>query len=135
MLFLKTDAPELQSHGIYSTAIIAHIWSKTCSWRAVDFEYRNVVYQSIKSTLSFTVVSLREISSIAAPMKLLLPIEIHVAVYEFRRRTHPQSQVYSFLQNCAIQVSLLRGLGNNGAAPPAGVHSGAVICFGKQYLK
>ena len=44
----------------------------------------------IKSALSFTAVASREISSIAAlMMKLLLPIEIHVAVYELQATHKP----------------------------------------------
>ena len=38
------------------------------------------------------------------------------------------------LQNCVIQVSLLRGMWNSGAAP-AGVHPGAAVVFFKQYSK
>ena len=66
-------------------------------------------------------------------MKLLLPIEIHVAVWEFQA-THRPTIAGLLLQNCVIQVSLLRGLWNSGAAP-AGVHRGAAVGFGKQYSK
>ena len=65
-------------------------------------------------------------STAAALIKLLLPIEIHVPVCELEA-TDPQSQV-SLLQNCVIQVSLLRGVWNTGAAP-AGVHRGAAVGF------
>ena len=50
-----------------------------------------------KVSISFPAVAFREMSSTAALMKLLLPIEIHVAVCELRRRrTDPQSRVYSY---------------------------------------
>ena len=83
--------------------------------------------------LSFTAVAFREISSTAVLMKLLLPIGIHVAVCEFHA-IHRPTIAGLFLQNCAIQVSLLRGVWNSGAAP-AGVHHGAAIAFVKQSSK
>ena len=66
-------------------------------------------------------------------MKLLLTIEIHVAVCELQA-THRPTITGLLLHNCVIQVSLLRGVWNSGAAP-AGVHRGAAIGFGKQYSK
>ena len=44
----------------------------------MDFVYRNTVLSIMRSTFSFTAVTFREISSIAALMKLLLAIEQHV---------------------------------------------------------
>ena len=88
----------------------------------------------IKSALSFTAVAFREISSTSALMKLLLPIEILVAVCELQATHRPTIIAGLLLQNCVIKVSLLRDLWNSGAAP-AGVHRGAAIGFGKQYSK
>ena len=93
------------------------------------FVHRNAVY-TIMSALSFTAVAFREISSIAALMKLLLHIEIHVAVCELQA-TYRLTIAGLLLQNYVIQVSLLRGVWNSGAGP-AGVHRGAAIDFGKQ---
>ena len=62
------------------------ICSKSCSWRDVDFVYRNEVYQT-KSALSVT--AFREVSSTAALMKLLLPIGIHVAVCDLQATHRP----------------------------------------------
>ena len=76
-----------------------------------------------KSALSFTAVAFRDISSTAALMKLLLPIGIYVAVCELQA-THRPINADLLLQNCVIQVSLLRGLWNC-----------AAIDFGKQYSK
>ena len=42
-------------------------------------------------------------------MKLLLPIEIHVAVCEFKA-THRPTIAGLLLKNCVIQVSLLRAV-------------------------
>ena len=76
---LLGDAPEPQSHGIYHTANI-HLQSN------LQLERRGFCVQEcslpIKPALSFTAIVFREISSTAALMKLLLPIEIHVAVCE-----------------------------------------------------
>ena len=83
----------------------------------------------MKSALSFTAVTFREISSTAALMKLLLPIEIHVPVCDLQA-THRLTLTGLLLQNCVIQVSLLRGVWNSGAAP-AGVHRGVAIGFRK----
>ena len=58
-------------------------------------------------------------------MKLLLPIEIHVAVCDLQA-THRPTITGLLQQNCVIQVSLLRGVWNSGAAP-VGVHRGAAI--------
>ena len=67
-------------------------------------------------------------------MELLLPIEIHVAVYELQA-THKPTIAGLPLQNCVgIHLSLLRGLWNSGAAP-AGVHRGAAIGFGSHNSK
>ena len=60
-------------------------------------------------------------------MKLLLPIEIHVAVCELQATYRPTTTGL-LLQNCAIQVSLLRGVWNSGAVA-ADVHRGAAIGF------
>ena len=65
-----------------STAQLTHICSKGCSWRDVNFVYKNTVYHS---TLSFTAIAFREISSTAALYKLLLAIEIHVQPQRCRR--------------------------------------------------
>ena len=51
-------------------------------------------------------------------MKLLLPIEIHVAVCELQE-THRPTVAGLLLQSCVIQVPLLRGVWNSGAAPEA----------------
>ena len=85
------------------------------------------------SKVSFTAVAFREILSTAALMKLLLPNEIHVAVGEFKATPRPTIAAL-LLQNCVIQVSLLRGMWNSGAAP-AGSHPGAAVVFFKQYSK
>ena len=87
-----------------------------------------------KSALSFATVSFREISSTAALMELLLPIEIHMAVCELQATYRPTVAGLLLLQNCVIQVSLLHGLWNSGAAL-AGDHRGSAIGFGKQYSK
>ena len=60
-------------------------------------------------------------------MKLLLPIEIHVAVCELRA-THRPTITGLLLHNCVVQVSLLGGVSNSGAAP-VGVHRGAAVTF------
>ena len=73
----------------------------------MDFVYRKECSLPIKSALSFTTVAFREISSTAALMKLLLPIEIHVAVCDLQA-THRPTITGLLLKNCAIQVSLLR---------------------------
>ena len=83
--------------------------------------------------VSFTAVAFREISSTAALMKLLLPIEIHVTVCEFKAMHRP-TIAGLLLQNCVIQVSLLLGMWNSGAAP-AGSHPDAAVLFFKQYSK
>ena len=85
------------------------------------------------SKVSFTTVAFREISSTAALMKLMLPIEIHLAVCEFKATPRP-TIAGLLLQNCVIQVSLLRGMWNSGAAPE-GSHPGAAVVFFKQYSK
>ena len=64
-------------------------------------------------------------------MKLLLPIEIHVAVCELQATLRP-TIAGILLQNCVFYVSLLRGVWNSGAAP-AGVHRGAAIGFCKVF--
>ena len=66
-------------------------------------------------------------------MKLLLPNEIHSVVCELQA-THRPTIAGLLLQNCVIQVSLLRGMWNSGAAP-AGVHRGVAIVFFKQCSK
>ena len=127
---LSCDAPEPQSHGIYSAASI-HLQ------QSFQLERRGFCVQEcslpINSALSFTAVAFREISSAAGLMRLLLPIEIHVAVCELQA-THRPTIAGLLLQNCVIQVSLLRGVWNSGAAP-TGVHRGAASGFGKQSSK
>ena len=66
-------------------------------------------------------------------MKLLLPIEILVAVCELQA-THIPTIAGLLLQNCVIQVSLLGGGWNSGAAPES-VHRGAAIDFGKHGIQ
>ena len=72
-------------------------------------------------------VAIREISSTAVLMKLLLSIEIHVAVCDLQA-THRSTVTGLLLQNCVIRISLLRGVWNSGAAL-AGVHRGETIGF------
>ena len=109
-----------------STVKLTYICSKACSWRDADFCVQECSVP-IKSALSFTVVAFREISSTAARMKLLLPIEIHVAVRDLQATRRP-TITGLLLQNCAIQVPLQRGVWNSSAAP-AGVHRGVAIGF------
>ena len=59
-------------------------------------------------------------------MKLLLPIEIHVAVCDLQA-THRHTITGLLLQNCAIKVSLLRGVVWNSGAALTGAHRGAAI--------
>ena len=67
-------------------------------------------------------------------MKLLLPIiEIHVAVCDLQA-THRPTITGLLLQNYVIQVSLLCGVWNSGAAP-AGVHNGCSNWFLKTVFK
>ena len=120
---LSCDAPEPQSHGTYSTDNI-HYLQQSLQLERCGFCVQECSLP-IKSALSFTVF--REISSTAALMKLLLPIEIHVAVWDFQA-THRPTITGLLVQNCVIQISLLRGVWNSGAAP-AGVHRGAAIGF------
>ena len=81
----------------------------------------------IKSALSFTAVASREILSAAELIKLLLAIEIHVTVGELQAM-HRVTVTALLLYNCLIEVSLLGGVWNSGAAP-AGVHGGTAIRF------
>ena len=60
-------------------------------------------------------------------MKLRLPIEVHVAVCDLQA-THGPTITGLHLQNCVIQVLLLRGVWNSDAAP-AGVRRCAAIGF------
>ena len=60
-------------------------------------------------------------------MKLLLPIEIYVTACELQV-THRPTIADLLLENCAIQVSILRGVWNSGAAL-AGVHRSAAVVF------
>ena len=128
------DCPLVHRHATHqsrsrmaSTVQLTYIiCSKACSWRDVDFVYRNALYQQ-SQPFPYTAVAFREISSTAALMKLLLPIKIHVAVWDLQA-THRPTITGLLLQNCIIQVSLLRGVWNSGAAP-AGVHRGAAIGF------
>ena len=73
----------------------------------MDFVYRNTLYLvPIKSALYVTAVAFREISSTAALMMLLLPIEMHMAVCELQA-TVRLAIAGLLLQNCVIQVALL----------------------------
>ena len=119
---LSLDAPEPQSHVIYSTASKHTFAVKLAAGETW------ILFTGINAAVAF-----REISSTAALMELLLPIEIHVAVCKLQA-THRPTIAGLLLQNCVIQVSLLRCLWNSGAAL-AGVHRGAAIDFGKQYSK
>ena len=96
---LSCGASSAQSHGIYSTANIHYLKP------SLQLEKRGFCVQEcsvpIKSALSFTAVAFREISSTAALMKLLLPIEIHVAVYDLQATYRP-TITGSLLQNCVI---------------------------------
>ena len=129
---------KLQSHHdiIYSTASI-HL-QESLQLETRVFCVQECSLPIIKSALSFTAVAYREISSTAALMKLLLPIEIHVAVCDLLQSTLIPTIAGLLPQNCVIiqlEVSLLRGLWNSGAAP-ADVHRGAaIISFGKQYSR
>ena len=110
-----------------STVQLTYICSKACSCRDVDFVYKNECSLPIKSALSFTAVAFREISSIAALTKLLLPIEIYVPVCELPAMHRP-TITGLLLHNCVIDVSLLHGVWSSGAAP-ADIHRGAAIGF------
>ena len=119
-----------------STVQLTYTCSKACTSeleRLERLERRGFCVEErsppIKSALSFTAVAFRDISSTAALMMklLLLPIEIHVAVCDLQA-THKPTVTGLLLHNCAIQVSLLRGVWNSGAAP-AGVYRGAAIGF------
>ena len=103
-----------------STVQLTYICSKASSWRDVDFVQECGLV--IKSALSFTAVAFREISSTTALMKLLLPIKIYVAVCGLQATRRP-TITDLLLQNCVIQVSLLRGVWNSerrctGRLPP-----------------
>ena len=90
--------------------------------------------QSVNTVLSFADVALREISSTAALMNLLLAIEIHVAVCRLQA-THRSAIEGLLLQSWLIEVlSLLGGVWNSGAAP-ADVHRGAAIHFWKHSIQ
>ena len=76
-IIVNYQATHQSRNRMASTVQLTHISSKGCSWRDVDFVYRNAVYHIlVQSTLSFTAVAFREISSTAALNKLLLAIEI-----------------------------------------------------------
>ena len=60
-------------------------------------------------------------------MKLLLAVEIHVPVCELQA-THRPTITGSLSQGCVIEISLLGGVWNSGAAP-ADVHRGAAMRF------
>ena len=68
--------------------LITYIWSKN-----LQLERCGLCVQEcslpIKSALSFTTVTFRQISSTSALMKLLLPIEIHVAVCQLQATHRP----------------------------------------------
>ena len=85
-----------------STVQLTYISSKACSWRDVNFVYDiQECSLPIKSALSFTAVAFREISSTAALMKLLLPIEIDVAVCDLQA-THRPTITGLLQQNCVF---------------------------------
>ena len=66
-------------------------------------------------------------------MKLLLPIEIHVAVCELQATRRP-TIAGLLLHNCVIKISLLDGVWDSGAAP-AGVHRGAALVLHSMFSK
>ena len=108
---------------------------KTSSTFAVKFSAGETWILCTGMQSTFIAVASREISSTAPlRMKLLLPIETHVAVYELQA-THKPTIAGLLLQNCVvIHLSLLRGLWNSGAAP-AGVHRRSAIGFGRHNSK
>ena len=63
-----------------STVQLTHICSKDCSWRDVNFVYRNAVYINNTVNLPFTAVAFREISTTAALTNLLLLATIGIQV-------------------------------------------------------
>ena len=72
---LSCDAPEPQSHGIYSSTANIHYLQYSLQLERRGFGVQECSVP-IKSALSlFAAVAFREISSTAALMKLLLPIE------------------------------------------------------------
>ena len=100
---LSCDAPEPQSHGMYSTVQLTYIICiKACSWRDVDL---CTEMQSTKKVSPFLIQPspFVRLSSTAALMKLLLPTEIHVAVCDLQA-THRPTITGLLLQNCVIQV-------------------------------
>ena len=88
--------------AISGSTELAYICSKAYSWRDVIFCLQECSLPT-KSALSFAAVTFREISSTAALMELLLPIEIHVAVCELQA-THRPIIAGLLVENCAIQV-------------------------------
>ena len=76
---------------------------------------------SVQSTLSFTAVAFREISSTSL-RKLLLTIEYICQSVGFRRRTGPTIVAGLLRQSCLIKVSLLGGawMANDGSLREAG---------------
>ena len=96
---------EPQSYDVYSTANIHYFFAVKLA-AGETWILCTGCSLPIKSVLFFTAVAFREISSTAALMKLLLPIEIHVAVCDVQA-THRPTVTGLLLQNCVIQVSLL----------------------------
>ena len=102
------DCPLVRCHAMHQSRsrmastvqLIYIVCSKACSWRDVNFVYRNAVYRTNKvSPFLYSAVAFRETSSTAALMKLLLPIEIHVAVCDLQA-THRPTITGLLLQNC-----------------------------------
>ena len=105
------DCPVVHCHIMHqnhshmaSTVQLEYIFcGKACSWRECSLR--------IKSAIYFTVVAFLEISSTAALVKLLMHIEIHImAVCELEAMHRPTLAGLLLLQNCVINVALLRGL-------------------------
>ena len=84
-------------HGTYCTASLHLESSLQLDRRGFRVEECSL---PIKSALSFTAVAIREISSTLALMKLLLPIEIHLAVCELQAKYRPRTA--SFKYRCYV---------------------------------
>ena len=82
----------------------------------------------LRRSFVYSPVAFREISSTAALMKLLLAIEIHVTARELQAPHRPIISYCLLLQSCLIEVSLLGGVWNSGAALPD-VHRSAEMRF------
>ena len=126
-----------QSYGIYGTASIHLFAIKLAAGEPwiLCTGMHSTNHRSQPFPLHVVAVAFLEISNTAALMKLLLlPIETHMTVCELQA-THIPTTAGLLLHNFAIQVSLLRGLWDSGAATAGGVHRGATIGFVKQYPK